>query len=127
MRTHDLGRSYESTTSPDSVSWTARRLAFIIGFFSGSRFPSARCRSMTSASFSTVDSWKRLRGGSSTAKRFAHSGHELHGSQRVAADLEELVADADGPHVQELFPERAQLLLDLAAQDLGTNPSLSRG
>src|SRR5215468_11167864 len=42
---------------------------------------------------------------------FFDAGNELHYEQRMAAQLEEIIRDADRMHVQQLFPYLYQLLL----------------
>ena len=62
------------------------------------------------ASAATVGASKRARSGSSTPSAARAAGDDLRRQQRVAAELEEVVVDADAPHAQHLAPDAGQHL-----------------
>ena len=57
------------------------------------------------------------------AEALADAGHERHREQRVAAEVEEAVAHADRPHLQELLPEADELQLERVARRQGALPA----
>src|ERR1041384_4797158 len=62
------------------------------------------------------------------AKRLLDAIHQSHGKQRMAAEIEEAVADADWPFAEQLFPYLRELMFKrITRLDISAAHVLARG